>query len=1406
MASHATETIVGEAEAIVALRDQIEHLAAFDRPGNPRVPTVLLQGETGTGKGLVARLVHASGARAGGPFVDVNCAAIPETMLEAELFGFEAGAFTDARRAKPGLFEAASGGTLFLDEIDALPMVLQGKLLKAIEEKSVRRLGALAPYRIDAKLVAATQRDLRELVSSKAFRADLFHRLAVVILQMPPLRARGGDVLLLADRFLVEHASAHGLEPRRLTESARAWLLACPWPGNVRELSHLMERATLLCPDPEVDAGALERLRVPFDVPAPKSASATAAESDGEEAARLRDALARAGGNVVRAARILGIGRNAMRHRMRRHGIERPSDYDLASAPAPRRRKSEVSPAKETEPSWEQKAVAVLAIDLVLPDSAHEPWTVARRWQRTIEEHVAGFGGVFVARTPSRLTAVFGIPRALEQLPQRAVQSALALQRLASDADATRRAELRMALHLGTVRLDTRAPDPAATILAVGDTLALPERLLGHAGADEILVSSTVARRIESECELAPRELRIGASERLAAAAVLGRRSRSGIATAAVETRFVGRERERGLLRAAFDSALAGRGHLVLVVGEPGIGKSRLLAELRGSLAGELHQWAECRCASYGTTAPLHPIIDGLRRFLAIDDRDEAAGVAAKVERGLAALGSDVAWTLPYVRQVLALDAGDAAVAALDSASRRSETFRALKTIFVRSAEQKALVLVVEDLHWIDAASEEFLTFLADAVPATRALLVCSYRPGYRQPFGDRSYQMRISLEALSVAEVAEVTGSLLGTAEVPEALRAVIAAKAEGNPFFVEEVTRSLVEDGSLRRENGRVVLARDLAEVAVPDTIQDVLIARIDRLADDARSAIQVAAVIGREFALRLLERITEAGGAVRTHVEELRALELIYEKVAHPELAFMFKHALTHDVAYESVLDERRRQLHRTIGLAIEELYADRLAEFYETLAHHFERAEEWERALDYWERAADKAGHNFANRAVIAHCRRALAIAERLGAGVPDDRRRALEERAGAASFYVSQFAESADAFERAARLSVEPPVRARNLSNAGLSALWSHGYERADAASGAAVDLARRHGLPALEAFAGSIGAWSIGICRGDVTRWAVTLAELRRMAETAGDDGALAMIRFHLAQHAEWTGDYRQAIAHSEQCVAAGRRLRLPHLVIWPEWFLGKAYCCLGDYGRAVARLTEATEVCQRIGDRVWTSRLLNTLGWCFAEIGSVTRAREHNERAAVLAHAAGDPEIVANSEINLATNWVALGDVGRALRYLEPHQAALAAPGDPWMRWRYSLHVLEVAGRVALSRARPEETLASAEAQLAGAHRHGVTKVEARAHLLRGEALVEMDRRDDASAALREAVRVSETIAYPRGVWQALRLLIELARRSGRRSEVEHHQARRQAVLEGVAGSLQDGDLRRDLRASYDA
>jgi tetratricopeptide (TPR) repeat protein len=841
---------------------------------------------------------------------------------------------------------------------------------------------------------------------------------------------------------------------------------------------------------------------------------------------------------------------------------------------------------------------------------------------------------------------------------------------------------------------------------------------------------------------------------------------------------------------------------VVFTVGEAGIGKSRLLAELRRQLEGRPHRWLEGRCASYGTSTAFLPILDGLRRFFDIDDRDDGASLHAKLERGVRALG-DLLWTLPYLRQLFGLAAGDPSAAALDSASRRSETFRALKEIVRALSTEAPLVILVEDLHWIDPASEEFLAFLADAVPAMPVLLICSHRPGYRHPFGDHSYHVRIALRALSAREMAEVSGSLLGTSEVPAEVQALIAAKAEGNPFFVEEMTRSLLEDGTLRRANGGIVLTRAATDIVVPETVQDVLIARLDRLADDARRAIQIASVIGREFALRLLARITETGTRLQTHVDELRALELIYEKATHPELAYMFKHALTHDVAYGSVVAERRRELHRTIGLAIEELYADRLTEFYETLAHHFGRAGDWERAFAYHTRAVEKAAETFANRSVVAHCREALAIADRLGTRVSDEQRCALEERMALALFYVSEFGASGEAFVRAAERSPEVERRVGNYWLATQSQFWNHTYDLMSRTIDTLRGIARAEGLPLADALALSTEGFYRGVCQGDIATEQQLMREALRIGEGALDDAGRATIQFYLAQSAEWTGDYRRAISLSEEVIAAGRRLRLPHLIVWPAWFQGKAACCLGDYGQAITRLTEAYEICDRIGDRVWKSRLLNTLGWAYAEIGDHARALGFNERAAALAREIGDPEIIANSEINLSGNHLALGDRARAEAALAPIRDALARPADPFMRWRYSLHAFHAMGRLAVAAGAPDRALAHADDELRGAEHHRAPKVQARALILRGASLTALDRLDEADAALAEAVRIADTISYPNAAWRALGLRATLAQRLGNAADAERHAAAQRALIGAALRTLPDAGLRRALEST---
>ena len=251
------DEILGESAAIQAVRDNIRRLLGRPHAGR-RMPSILIQGETGTGKGLVARLIHRLGPRADGPCVDVNCAAIPDTLLESELFGYERGAFTDARRAKPGLFQTAHHGTLFLDEIGLLPGPLQAKLLTVLEEQAVRRLGSTTSEPVDVWILSATNADLSKAVHERGFREDLYHRLAVLTLSLPPLRERGRDVLLLAQRFLSRACADYGLPSKTLSPEAQARLLEHSWPGNVRELGNIAERVALLTEASVVSADILE--------------------------------------------------------------------------------------------------------------------------------------------------------------------------------------------------------------------------------------------------------------------------------------------------------------------------------------------------------------------------------------------------------------------------------------------------------------------------------------------------------------------------------------------------------------------------------------------------------------------------------------------------------------------------------------------------------------------------------------------------------------------------------------------------------------------------------------------------------------------------------------------------------------------------------------------------------------------------------------------------------------------------------------------------------------------------------------------------------------------------------------------------------------------------------------------
>jgi len=602
------------------------------------------------------------------------------------------------------------------------------------------------------------------------------------------------------------------------------------------------------------------------------------------------------------------------------------------------------------------------------------------------------------------LMALFGAPIAHEDHSGRAVLAALGIQRALGvyrDEVSTQRSidfRVRMGLNAGAVVVGKIGDNLRMDYTAVGDTTNLAARLLALAEPGQILVSEDIVKAVGPYFTLEPLgEVSVkGKTLPVRPYRVEGTRSVRSRLEAESErglTPLVGREHEQALLRDRFAEAQEGHGQAIFVYGEAGIGKSRLLLECRRDAEAAGARWILGRCVSYGHTIAHVPVLDFVRDLLGIKEGDGVETMGEKIAEGVRAAGADVAWTAPFLRALLSLDPGDAAVKAMVPSQRKGRTAEAVRDLLLAYSTKRPLVLVVEDLHWIDSHSEDILRLLLDGMAAAPLMVVLTYRPGYAQTFGERTYFTRITLRALPEAQTTTMVQRALQGDVPPDACR-VIARRAEGNPLFVEELAKSLVEDGTLKRVDGGYRLTRPLADAQIPDTIQGVIMARIDRLPEAPKTALQIASVIGREFTARLVERVAALERDARQALGELRTVELIYEKARSPELEYMFKHALTHDVAYESLLKQKRRELHLTTGRVIEELYADRLPEFYETLAFHFTRGEAWGQAADYLLKSALKARVAFDYPEGSRLCAEAIDIVQRSG-GASEDMARAYE---------------------------------------------------------------------------------------------------------------------------------------------------------------------------------------------------------------------------------------------------------------------------------------------------------------------------------------------------------------------------------------------------------------------------
>jgi transcriptional regulator with AAA-type ATPase domain/tetratricopeptide (TPR) repeat protein len=1236
------EALQGESPRIVAIRAQVWQLLARQTSAR-RLPPILILGETGTGKGLLAGAIHQAGPRRAGPFVAINCAAIPETLLEAELFGYERGAFTDARQAKPGLFRTAHGGTVFLDEIGLLPPALQSKLLTVIEDRAVRRLGSTRPEPVDVALVAATSVDLKQAIGEGRFREDLYHRLAVITLELPPLRARGGDILPLADYFLARACADYGLPPRTLTPDARDLLVAYPWPGNVRELANALERVALLSVTDEIPAAMLDFLvRTPADA-AEVSAPAVPGSLDDAFRGHLEAALRATGGNIRRTAVALGISRNTLRARMDKYGLRQPAPGLSAAPPRPR-----PIPVGSGPTEWERRHLAFLRAR-VLQSSTID---VARALE-VIAEKVRSFGGRIEDSGPTGLMAVFGL-EPIDNAPSHAALAALAIHNASSgsvDVVISIDCDHHVVGRQGST-LNIAVGGKAATWRVLEDLVAVD-----RPGA--IVVTEAVVPFVTRGFVLE----RLRDSGRKAW--VLLRRETAPVAW----TRLVGRSFELALLRQASARAEQGHGQIVSLVGEAGVGKSRLLHEA----VRPLHGWLVLSSggAPYATHTSYFPLVEALKSFCRVQDTDTAAVVRERVARALPPGAGDPDRLLPPLLDLLGVLPPDDAFRAVDPALRRQRTHDTLRQVFLAASLAQPLCLIVEDLHWIDAETQAVLDRLVNGVSAARVLLLVNYRPEYRHPWGNKTYYSQMRLDALPAESAGELLDALLGEDPGLAPLKQLLIDR--GNPFFLEETVRTLVETKALDGARGRYRLTQPVQAIQVPPTVHAILAARIDRLSAEDKRLLQVASAVGKDVPFVLLQAIAEVPDeALRRGLDSLQGAEFLYETGLYPDLAYSFKHALTHEITYGTLLQDRRNTLHARIVGAIEGSYPDRLSEHVERLAHHAVRGEMWEQAVAYLRQAGVKASRRSANREAVSCFEQALvtlghrpesretleqAIDLRfdletsllpLGAfeQIVDYLREAeglarrLHDRRRLGQLFVymchilgltGSLAEAIAFGQRAQTLAEslgDVPLQVTGNLYLGSACLWTGDYRRAE-------DLLRKvlpllegdrsrerlglAGFPAVMAHA--YLTWSFAD-QGEFKEGIVHGQEGIRLAESLDHPYSLATACWYLAYLQMTRGDLRDAVGLLERGLALAREWNLNSTSHTAS--LGYVYALSGRSAEAIPLLERALRALETVGYRAGQAPLLAYLGEAYVLAGRLEDALECGGRALTLAREGG--------------------------------------------------------------------------------------------------------------------------------------------------------------------------------------
>ncbi|MFQ5917825.1 MAG: adenylate/guanylate cyclase domain-containing protein, partial [Candidatus Binatia bacterium] len=649
---------------------------------------------------------------------------------------------------------------------------------------------------------------------------------------------------------------------------------------------------------------------------------------------------------------------------------------------------------------------------------------------KNLMDEIHRYEGTINQFTGDGVMALFGAPVAHEDHAQRACYAALSIQKAMAEYGGKIEKEcgvefkMRIGLNSGPVIVGSIGDDLRMDYTAVGDTTNLAARIQQTAKPGEVWISREANNIIQDYFQYE----RVGeiplkgkaqaqplyrvVSERP------GVRTRFEAGLARGISELVGRRSEMEALRSAFEKAKDNEAQVVDVVGEAGVGKSRLVYEFEKALGRDVI-FLTGMSTHYGQNINFLPVIDVVKAAFGIEEGMTEEEVGNRIEEKIT---QNLAPMIPFYRSLLSLRVEDTKFKTLNPEGRKFGTFDAVKTFLLSLSEEKPLVLFLEDVHWMDKISEEFFTYFSRSFLDHPILMLAAYRPEGSPSWAQGAHYQRLGLETLSSNSSIRLVRNILGGLELEPDLEQKMVEKTEGNPLFVEEIVRELFDRGDLVKEGDRYICRQPIDQCEIPNRVQAVLAARMDRLSEDLKRTMQVASVIGKDFAFRLLKSIMELGDELRAHLTNLVGLEILYEKALYPELEYIFKHALTQEVAYESLLKQRRREIHGRIGQTIEALYSDRLEEHYEVLARHYEQSGNTAKAIDYLILAGEKSYQHNAVQAAREFFLKAFEVVERAGIALDVETKIRLHRGRARASLLIGDIDTASEGFRKVIELS------------------------------------------------------------------------------------------------------------------------------------------------------------------------------------------------------------------------------------------------------------------------------------------------------------------------------------------------------------------------------------------------